>query len=107
MRETILAALAVLVAVAPACTPETEEAETVDTESADWTRPAPNPVVRQAVENEWKRLQSVEGREGILAEKRLYSTFDEELIIRDYFQDRRGGFYLDVGCAWAEEANIS
>jgi FkbM family methyltransferase len=46
-----------------------------------------------------EELRNVEGREGILAEKRLYSTFDEELIIRDFFQDRRGGFFLDVGCA--------
>jgi FkbM family methyltransferase len=52
------------------------------------------------VERVRERLRNVEGREGILAEERLYSTFDEELIIRHYFQDRRGGFYLDVGCAW-------
>lgn len=31
--------------------------------------------------------------------KKLYSQHDEELIARDYFQDRRGGFFLDVGCA--------
>ncbi len=43
--------------------------------------------------------KNVEGREGILAEERLYSNFDEELIIRDYFRDRREGFFLDVGCA--------
>ena len=30
--------------------------------------------------------------------KKLYSQNDEELIIRDFFQDRRGGFFLDVGC---------
>jgi FkbM family methyltransferase len=30
-------------------------------------------------------------------EKKLYSQFDEELIIRDFFQDRKGGFFLDVG----------
>ena len=41
------------------------------------------------------------GRTGILAEENLYSLVSEELIIRDYFQDRRGGFFLDVGCAWA------
>jgi FkbM family methyltransferase len=28
---------------------------------------------------------------------KLYSQNDEELIIRDYFQDRRGGTFLDVG----------
>jgi FkbM family methyltransferase len=33
-------------------------------------------------------------------EEKLYSQRNEELIIRDFFQDRRDGFYLDVGCAW-------
>lgn len=33
-------------------------------------------------------------------EKKLYSQSDEELIIRDFFQDRRKGYFLDVGCAW-------
>jgi FkbM family methyltransferase len=32
-------------------------------------------------------------------EKKLYSQFDEELVIRDFFQDRRDGFFLDVGAA--------
>jgi len=32
-------------------------------------------------------------------EKKVYSQFDEELIIRDFFQDKRGGFFLDVGAA--------
>ncbi len=44
-------------------------------------------------------MAEAEGREGILAEQRLYSVFDEELIIRDFFQDRREGFFLDVGCS--------
>lgn len=36
---------------------------------------------------------------GILATgKKLYSQNDEELIIREFFQDRRGGFFVDVGC---------
>ena len=30
----------------------------------------------------------------------MYSQGKEEVIIRDFFQDRRGGFFLDVGCAW-------
>ena len=30
--------------------------------------------------------------------KALYSHAKEELIIRDFFHDRRGGFFLDVGC---------
>jgi FkbM family methyltransferase len=32
-------------------------------------------------------------------EKKLYSQFDEELVIRDFFQDRRNGFFLDIGAA--------
>jgi FkbM family methyltransferase len=47
-----------------------------------------------------ERLRNAPGRTGILAEPRRYSLFDEELIIRDFFQDRKGGFFLDVGCAW-------
>jgi FkbM family methyltransferase len=47
-----------------------------------------------------ERLRNAPGRTGILAESRRYSLFDEELIIRDFFQDRKGGFFLDVGCAW-------
>jgi len=34
------------------------------------------------------------------AGKKLYSQRDEELVIRDFFQDRKGGFFVDVGCAW-------
>lgn len=30
--------------------------------------------------------------------KALYSHESEELIVRDFFQDRRNGFFLDVGC---------
>lgn len=29
--------------------------------------------------------------------KKLYSQKDEELIIRDFFDDRKGGFFVDVG----------
>lgn len=32
--------------------------------------------------------------------KQLYSQHNEELIIRDFFQDRRDGVFVDVGCAW-------
>jgi FkbM family methyltransferase len=41
-----------------------------------------------------------------LAQKKvLYSQHNEELIIRDFFQDRRAGFFLDVGCAWPKKYN--
>lgn len=37
--------------------------------------------------------------DGLLANgPKLYSQNDEELIIRDFFQDRRDGVFLDVGC---------
>jgi hypothetical protein len=32
-------------------------------------------------------------------EKKLYSQWNEELLIRDFFGDRRDGTFLDVGCA--------
>ena len=31
--------------------------------------------------------------------KKLYSQHDEELIIRDFFNDRKRGIFVDVGCA--------
>jgi FkbM family methyltransferase len=37
--------------------------------------------------------------------RKLYSLRDEELIIRDFLQDRRGGVFLDVGCAWPVREN--
>lgn len=40
-------------------------------------------------------------RGDILAtEQNRYSQHGEELVIRDFFQDRRGGVFLDVGAAW-------
>ena len=54
-----------------------------------------------------EELRKAPGRTGILAEEKRYSFFDEELIIRDFFQDRQGGFFVDVGCAWPIVANNS
>lgn len=39
-----------------------------------------------------------ERRDILATGKPLYSHAKEELIIRDFFQDQRGGFFLDVGC---------
>jgi FkbM family methyltransferase len=45
-----------------------------------------------------------EVRKDILGtEKNNYSQHGEEVIIRDFFQDKRDGFFLDVGCAWPVE----
>lgn len=41
-----------------------------------------------------------ERKDIIGTETKLYSQNNEELIIRDFFQDRRDGFFLDVGCAF-------
>jgi FkbM family methyltransferase len=35
----------------------------------------------------------------ILAGKPLYSQHNEEVIVRDFFHDKRDGVFLDVGCA--------
>lgn len=51
------------------------------------------------------RLRALPGRNGLLKEESRYSVFDEEVIIRDFFQDRRGGVFVDVGCAWPIRAN--
>ena len=66
-------------------------------------RIAPNDItsgVNESIVRETKRIQSIPGRTGILAEPWKYSVFAEEIIIRDFFQDRQGGFFLDVGAAW-------
>ncbi|HAC81720.1 MAG: FkbM family methyltransferase [Candidatus Binatia bacterium] len=63
----------------------------------------PNEVtatVTRAIARETERIQSLPGRTGILAERWQYSVFAEEVIIRDFFQDRKEGFFLDVGAAW-------
>lgn len=52
--------------------------------------PAPTPPIelRQATAS----MTALKGRS-------LYSQHAEEAIIRDFFKDRRNGFFLDVGCA--------
>jgi FkbM family methyltransferase len=40
-------------------------------------------------------------------EKKLYSQGNEELIIRDFFQDRKGGFFLDVGSSEPVEGSTT
>lgn len=58
-------------------------------------------VVQVHIQRLRDKYDAIPDKTGILAEKRLYSVVAEELIIRDYFEDRREGFFLDVGCAWA------
>jgi hypothetical protein len=39
--------------------------------------------------------------------KKLYSQNDEELILRDFFDDREGGFFVDVGSYHWEELSTT
>ncbi len=48
-------------------------------------------------------FQAVAATGRILDQKSLYSHGKEELIIRDFFQDRRGGVFLDVGFAFPKK----
>jgi len=59
----------------------------------------------RAIGLQWQQIKQAPDRTGILAEKPKYSLFSEEIIIRDFFQDREGGFFVDVGCAWPTRAN--
>ena len=45
--------------------------------------------------------------EAIWSQEKRYSQFDEELIIRHFFADRRGGFFVDVGCSWPDRASTT
>ncbi|PIQ86102.1 MAG: hypothetical protein COV73_05070 [Candidatus Omnitrophica bacterium CG11_big_fil_rev_8_21_14_0_20_43_6] len=47
------------------------------------------------------------GGEIIESGKKLYSQYDEELIIRDFFNDRKGGIFVDVGCAHYKEMSTT
>jgi FkbM family methyltransferase len=47
-----------------------------------------------------KHAPAAERKDILGTETKRYSQSNEELIIRDFFQDRRQGFFLDVGCAW-------
>jgi FkbM family methyltransferase len=46
-------------------------------------------------------------RDIVGTEKKLYSQQKEELVIRDFFQDQKGGSFLDVGCGHPIQASNS
>lgn len=92
MRRPRVAGVALLLAaLAWGCSDATPTPETPETHGS------PLPAMKGIRE----KIRAAPGRTGILTEKSRYSVFDEEVIIRDFFQDRREGFFLDVGCAWA------
>ena len=62
-------------------------------------KPSPTPAPEQNVS------AAVPRRDIVGTEPNRYSQHGEEVIIRDFFQDRRDGFFLDVGCAWPKKVN--
>jgi FkbM family methyltransferase len=42
--------------------------------------------------------RSTPAKDILNTEKKLYSQHDEELIVRQFFNDQKGGVFLDVGC---------
>jgi FkbM family methyltransferase len=64
-----------------------------------------NSELVRAITEAREDFRNAPGRTGILAEENKYSLIAEEVIIRDFFQDRRDGFFLDVGCAWPTRAS--
>lgn len=55
----------------------------------------------------WSDASPSRPREILATGTKRYSQFDEELIIRDFFQDRRGGFFVDVGAYRAAEGSTT
>ncbi len=49
--------------------------------------------------NNFSGIGSVFAGDILESGKKLYSEHNEELIIRDFFNDRRGGIFVDIGCA--------
>lgn len=93
----ILLALFALILASAGCSDDTPDEPVLSSEVQ--TR------LESAIVRERKRFRDIPGRTGILAEEAKYSVFAEELIIRDFFQDRERGFFLDVGCAWPVTGN--
>jgi FkbM family methyltransferase len=51
--------------------------------------------------------KAAEHRDIVGTEEKLYSQFNEEIVVRDFFQDLENGFYLDIGCAWPEKSSTT
>jgi FkbM family methyltransferase len=61
----------------------------------------PEKDVATAVPGAQRGARKVDVNDIIGTQKKRFSQQDEELIIRDFFKDRRDGFYVDAGCAFA------
>ena len=94
-------ALALLAALLLAGCGNSEPAKTDDKPAKKDSAASLSDTVAGEIYKKRVAFENNPNRKGILAEKPLYSGFAEEVIIRDFFQDREGGFFLDIGAAWA------
>ena len=101
--------LLVSVAIAESNQPDTSPRpeSTIRPEAGSWGPEMPTGVsrLRNRIAARRAELRALPGRAGLLREESIYSVFDEEVLIRDFFQDRKGGIFVDVGCAWPVRAN--
>lgn len=109
MRMTItlnLLALLIMALILGGCSNEPSAEKTSPQAKAEKRSPPSKKVsLFEKLRIQQEQIRKAPGRSGILAEEKRYSLLDEELIIRDFFQDRRGGFFVDVGCAWPIKAS--
>jgi FkbM family methyltransferase len=73
------------------CRDVSEQPSTTNAETVTETQIATKTANTTTIETAWTGVD--------LSGKALYSQSREELVIRDYFRDRRGGVFLDVGAA--------
>ena len=58
------------------------------------------PETTDSAPDETREISESSVRNFLAANKKLYSQFNEELLIRHFFEDKRDGVFLDVGCAY-------
>jgi len=55
----------------------------------------------------FSRIGSIFASDILESGKKLYSEHNEELIIRDFFNDQRGGVFADIGCAHYRDSSTT
>jgi hypothetical protein len=57
------------------------------------------------VKNIFKHLYYLYYRPKIFFPKKTYSTYGEDIIIEQFFKNKKKGFYVDIGCYHPLEGN--
>ena len=104
MSSRLLTAVATII-VGAGCSEESPETDIAASAYVDVRADKKRAAIAKGLKEGAAFFSKQPGRTGILLEKNHYSIFSEELMIRDFFQDRRNGFFVDVGCAWPDKAN--